>query len=112
MLGAAQDRATEGALLAHDARFGTHLAESVLTGEKVSIFGGYRALDQSKVVAASPDDRALVDTIRGDSKKAGAEGCRQAADGDGAGLSGPDRLFPQAGAVIAPSSCLTCRAAA
>ncbi len=70
MLGAAQDRATEGALLAHDARYGTHLAESVLTGTKVSIFGGYRALDQSKVMAANPEDRALIDTARSDSKKA------------------------------------------
>jgi DHA2 family metal-tetracycline-proton antiporter-like MFS transporter len=69
-LGAAQDRATEAGLLAHDDAYRTHLAESVLSDTKVSIFGSYRALDQAKVTAAGAEDRDLVDTIRRDAKKA------------------------------------------
>jgi MFS family permease len=70
MLGAAQDRATENALLSHDARQGTHLAESFLTVAKVSVLGEYRALDQAKLLAANAGDRDLVETIRRDAKKA------------------------------------------
>ena len=69
-LGAAQDRATEAALLAHDAGRGTHLAETYLTVTKVSVFGAYRALDQAGVAAAGTEDRDLVEGIRRDSKKA------------------------------------------
>jgi MFS transporter, DHA2 family, metal-tetracycline-proton antiporter len=70
MLGAAQDRATEAALLGRDARQGTHLAESFLTDTKVSVFGDYRAVDQTKLSAADAGDRDLVETVRRDSKKA------------------------------------------
>jgi MFS family permease len=69
-LGAAQDRATEKALLERDAQQGTHLAESYLTGTRVSVFGAYRALDQAKVAAAGAEHRDLVESIRRDSKKA------------------------------------------
>jgi len=69
-LGAAQDRATEAALLNRDARQGTHLAETYLTGTKVSVLGQYRALDQAKVAAAGAEDRDLVEAIRRDAKKA------------------------------------------
>src|SRR6201999_4424342 len=69
-LGAAQDRATEAALLDRDARQGTHLAETYLTGTKVSVFGAYRALDQAKEAAAGTEDRDLVEAVRRDSKKA------------------------------------------
>jgi DHA2 family metal-tetracycline-proton antiporter-like MFS transporter len=69
-LGAAQDRATETALLDRDARQGTHLAQSYLTGTKVSVFGDYRALDQAKLVAAGAEDRDVLEAIRSECKKA------------------------------------------
>lgn len=69
-LGAAQDRATEAALLDRDARQGTHLAETYLTGPKVSVFGQYRALEQAKVASAGTEDRDMIAAIRSDSQKA------------------------------------------
>jgi DHA2 family metal-tetracycline-proton antiporter-like MFS transporter len=69
LLGAAQDRATADALADRDARQGTHLTETYLTGSKVSVFGPYRALDTSKVAAADPTDRALLIDIQGNAKK-------------------------------------------
>ena len=69
LLGAAQDRATADALAERDARQGTHMAETYLTGAKVSIFGAYRALDAAKVAAASPAARALLTDIQSDAKK-------------------------------------------
>ncbi len=69
LLGAAQDRATADALADRDARQGTHLAETYLTGSKVSVFGPYRSLDTSKIAGADPADRALLSQIQGDAKK-------------------------------------------
>ena len=69
MLGAAQDRATAVALADLDARNQTHLADTYLTENKVSIFGSYRALDAAKVDAADPADRTLVATVKAASKK-------------------------------------------
>jgi len=69
LLGAAQDRATADALAGRDAQQGTYLAETYLSGTKVSVFGPYRALDAAKVAAADPADRVLLTAIQGDAKK-------------------------------------------
>ena len=69
LLGAAQDRATADALASRDAQQGTHLADTYLSGAKVSVFGPYRALDAAKVAGADPPDRALLSEIQGVAKK-------------------------------------------
>lgn len=69
LLGAAQDRATADALADRDARQGTHLTQTYLTGTKVSIFGPYHALDATKVTDADPADRALLSEIQSNAKK-------------------------------------------
>ncbi len=69
LLGAAQDRAVADALADRDARQGSHLAETYLSGTKLSIFGPYRSLDAAKITAATPVDRALLTEIQGDAKK-------------------------------------------
>jgi DHA2 family metal-tetracycline-proton antiporter-like MFS transporter len=69
MLGAAQDHATDAALIRWDTQHRTHLAQTYLTETKTSILGGYRALDRSKAAAAPPQDRQVLVQAAADSRK-------------------------------------------
>lgn len=67
-LGNIQDRHIERELLAHDAQAGTHLHASYLTVEKRSIFGQYRALDQTKLQVAPESDRSEIRRMQANAK--------------------------------------------
>jgi MFS transporter, DHA2 family, metal-tetracycline-proton antiporter len=70
LLGSIQDRAVGESLAAHDAQHGTRLYDDFFTGDKTGVFGHYKALDESKVVASDEATRALVAVVIGTSKKA------------------------------------------
>lgn len=69
MLGAAQDSATMRALQRHDAAHGTQFAETYLSGEKTSVFGGYRALDAERLARAPATEREEIAQMKAAAKK-------------------------------------------
>ncbi len=69
LLGAAQDHSTRAGLEAYDTAHHTSLVSTYLTDHKVSIFGGYAALNDATVAAASDGDKAILNGLADGAKK-------------------------------------------
>ena len=69
ILGFIQDRSVDKNILAYDNANGTRIHSTYVTESKTSLFGDYKALDQSKLASASAEDNAKVTTIRDEAKK-------------------------------------------
>jgi hypothetical protein len=68
-LGNIQDRTIEKEMLAHDAAQKTELHQTYLTDEKQSTFGGYFAVDQSKLAHAPEADLRQIEAMQAMAKK-------------------------------------------
>ncbi len=68
-LGNIQDRRIDTELARHDAAAGSSLRAHYLTDEKRSVFGPYLALNQEKMAAAAPADRAVIESVQTVAKK-------------------------------------------
>lgn len=68
-LGNIQDRTIERNMLAYDQAGKTSLHETYLTTEKRSVFGGYHALDQSKLQHAPATDVRQIELMQAQAKK-------------------------------------------
>ncbi len=69
LLGAAQDHSTRHGLEAYDTQNHTSLVATYLTETKVSIFGAYKALDDSKLATAPAEDKAVLAGLGDAAKK-------------------------------------------
>ena len=69
LLGAAQDHSTRHGLEAYDTQNHTSLVATYLTETKVSIFGAYKALDDTKLAAAPAEDKAVLAGLGDAAKK-------------------------------------------
>ncbi len=69
LLGSLQDHSIGVALARHDAIHGSQLTQRYLTEDRLSIFGGYRALDPRAVALAPAEDKVVIENIAAGSKK-------------------------------------------
>jgi MFS family permease len=69
ILGFIQDKKVDGNILAYDKTNNTSIHSTYVTENKTSLFGDYQALDQTKLAAATAEDKATVTTIRDTAKK-------------------------------------------
>ncbi len=69
VLGFIQDKSVDKNILAYDKANNTGIHSAYVTEGKTSVFGNYRALDQSKLATASEEDNATVTGIRDTAKK-------------------------------------------
>jgi hypothetical protein len=68
-LGQIQDNRVASELAAYDQLQGTKLYETYIDEEKTSIFGRYRALDQTKFAEASTGDKLAIENVQNAAKK-------------------------------------------
>jgi MFS family permease len=69
ILGFIQDKSVDANILAYDKTNNTSIHSTYVTENKTSFFGDYKALDQSKLSTASPEESATINTIRDTAKK-------------------------------------------
>ncbi|HEV7780276.1 MAG TPA: hypothetical protein VGO58_03370, partial [Chitinophagaceae bacterium] len=69
ILGFIQDKSVDKNIQAYDKNNNTAIHEKYVTENKTSFFGEYKALDQTKLATASPEDNAAVTTIRDTAKR-------------------------------------------
>lgn len=69
ILGFIQDKSVDKNILAYDKANSTNIHSTYVTENKTSLFGGYQALNQSKLATASAEDNATVTGIRDTAKK-------------------------------------------
>jgi MFS family permease len=69
ILGFVQDNSVDKNILAYDKANSTNLHNTYVTENKTSVFGDYRALDQSKLASAGDHDNAAVKGIQDTAKK-------------------------------------------
>jgi hypothetical protein len=68
LMGSMQDHTIAKQLQASDVKNGTSLYSTYVTQDKTGLLGSYKALDQSAVTTASPEDQATVQAAVEDSK--------------------------------------------
>ena len=69
LMGYTQDRAVARALMQHDARHGTQFEQRFLGQARGGSLGSYRTLEQRKLDAAPPQDRATIGALRAAAKQ-------------------------------------------
>ncbi len=69
ILGFIQDKSVDKNIMAYDKANSTNIHATYVTENKTSVFGDYKALDQSKLITASAGDNATVTVIRNTAKK-------------------------------------------
>ncbi len=70
ILGFVQDKAIEQELIQYDQQYHTTLHEKCLTDVRRSILGNYRALNPQCLEQATPKERAAIQQVQNDAKKA------------------------------------------
>ncbi|MFD2144005.1 hypothetical protein [Mucilaginibacter antarcticus] len=69
ILGFIQDKSVDQKVSAYDAQNNTAIHSTYITEQKTSLFGNYKALDQTKLSSADPQQQLTVTTIRDAAKK-------------------------------------------
>jgi len=68
VLGFIQDSSIDKGIQKYDAKNSTTLSQSYVTEQRTSVFGEYKAIDQTKLANASEQDKATVTQVQNESK--------------------------------------------
>ncbi|GAA4102026.1 MFS transporter [Mucilaginibacter panaciglaebae] len=69
ILGFIQDKSVDQKITAYDQAHQTAIHRTYVTEQRTSVFGDYKALDQTRLAKADPDEQLTVTTIRNTAKK-------------------------------------------
>ncbi|WP_217451959.1 hypothetical protein [Mucilaginibacter humi] len=69
ILGFIQDKSVDQKITSYDSKNNTAIHSTYVTEQKTSLFGDYKALDQTKLATANANEQLTVTTIRDAAKK-------------------------------------------